>query len=95
MLQNDKKYYAYNLIQMIKHSQNKHLNDTFSPNDLNMYKINFMSSAIGGISVLCLQEILHLINNIYLQLLKTQKKLPTYEEMRNALSPSIRKGGIK
>lgn len=94
MLQEDKKYYAYTLIQMIKHSQNKSLNDTFSPNDLDMYKINFISTAIGGISVLYLQEILQLIKNIYLQL-STQKKLPTYEDMRHALSPSIRKEVVK
>lgn len=95
MVQNNKTYYAYTLIQMIKHSRNKRLNDPFFPNDFNIYKMNFIDSAIGSISVIHLQDILSLINTTYLQLRKTQKDRPTYKDMRNAFAPSIRKEVVK
>ncbi len=83
----DKKHYAYSLIQLMKSTKGRHLDDTFLLSDFDLYEMRLIDSAIGRISVIYLQDILHLIERTHKQLWKNKQEFPTYEDMRKAFEP--------
>ncbi len=88
MRQCDQKSYAYILVQLIKVSSRRSLDDVFNWSDFDLQELNLCDCALGTISLSELQGILRLMESERKKLEEKKHISPTYQDMRIIFMPT-------
>lgn len=87
MRERELRYYAYELIGIMKRTSNKKGSDLFVMDDFKLLRMNLISTSLATISLKSTQEVLNYIEKCREQLLMQNHRFPSYEELREELRP--------